>query len=607
MNAVHSSERVPKSSNGKGGLQGLGARPIVTDEHLDIAIRLVERCNLRTKFDAWIADYRRSQNKRGGGRPPVLHPATVYTLFLTLQLETRPMHFSQVASLLSGLTDSQRSRLGIDPKSAASADEWYDRAYRAWHALEEAIDPYPRPGRHERPTKAAYDEATQRCESDPHTAVRRQRLDELANLIVEATLAEIPKEHRPASYAAVIDATPMPEFALGQAKARKRSLQPHERMSIEPEAGFYARGRENHADDPKLPASNVRYAYELEVLVGMHPDVARTKDAPIVILGIGLHPPGEQIGQNARKVLEGVLSRGHVIDEFIADRAYLPGAKVEDLQGFLFDRGIRAVMDYRKDQVGIQALHEGMIMVDGLWYSPSMPAALRNLGQEYKKAMAQYDSAKLRGERPEEPDFTSQFEARAKFAFRRKERPDRSGATPMMCPAVGPGATLSCPLKALTTPGARFPVLDVPAHPGKACTNTTSISVPRDADGGKALKYQQHYAYGTTEWKSRYGRRNHVESMNYYLKGAKGIDLDVPGRRRVRGASSKYLLASMAAAVANLHRINDFLADHQLERAHSELGRDGARRRSGKSSRRDQVEKASRVAERMLERRPSAA
>ncbi|MER7797480.1 hypothetical protein [Microbacterium sp. NPDC096154] len=582
-------------------------RENVSDARLDRAIRLVARAGLRNIFDEWIADYRNTVLKSApGGRPAALHAATVFTLFLVLAMEGRPLHLNQVASIIySGLSEPQQQKLGLRVARRVSADQWYDRTRRAWEGLRAAIDPFPQTGGH-RPTVAERAAAEAVRDADPHTPVRAERLHQLANMIIEATLHELPAQYRPGSYTAVYDATPVPVFGRGVARERKEKLRPHEKLSSEPDAGFYARTTESHADDPSLPLSKVKYAYELDLLVGIHPDPDKTAETPVLALGVAQHRPGADTGPWARKVLENVLSRGHIIEEYVADRLYLPGATVENLQGYLFDKGIRVVMDYKSDQFGVQAQHKGMIQVDGRWYSPSLPEELRNLGKDWYKAKRAWEAAIKRGQVLPKPDFTERFEVRAMYEFRPKEKTDAKGNTPMMCPAVGPGATLTCPLKAFMPANVNlFPVLSPPEHPGPACTNKSSISVPRDADNGKWLKYRQDYAYGTAEWQKHYNRRNVVESFNQHLKSGAHIGLDIPARRRMQGAASKFLLTTFAVAAGNLIKIDNFLAERETQSLDALLtGTDAIPRRSAsrKSNRREQLEHRRRGVEGMMQR-----
>lgn len=579
-------------------------RPLATEYDVDLAMRIVERAELRELFSEWIRDYRSQNPATKAGRPPTLQPSTVVALLLVLQMERRPLHLVQLGSLLyCGLTVESQRRLGITVNPIISADNWFERCRRAWNRLEKAIDPDPRPGRQKRATVAGYDEAKKKRNEDLHAPVRALRRDQLANALIEATLSELPEAYRPAAYTVAFDATPLPEFARGVGRSRKNALGPNEKLSSEPEAGFYARHTEDHADDGSQPMTKVKYAFELDILVGMHPDPNRTSDTPMLALGIAHHKPGEKPGANALKVLEGTLKRGHVIKEYIADRAYLPGAKVEDLQRHLFDHGIAVVMDYKKDEFGIQAQHEGMILVDGRWYSPSMPEELRNLGAEWAAARERHDSLISRGKPSTMPDFTDRFELRAMYEFRPKEKPDQVGNTPMMCPAVGPGSTVWCPLKAFVPKADKFPVQRVPAFPLKACTNRSSITVPRDADGGRALKYRQDFAYGTREWQLHYGRRNLVESFNWSIKGESGINLHVASNRRVRGATSKYLFAAVGVAVANLDKIQKFVHQKERDEIDKVLEKVGMApmARSGKSGRHHQLVHRKRVAARILQ------
>ncbi|MGO2188138.1 MAG: hypothetical protein ACTH4Y_07810 [Microbacterium gubbeenense] len=544
----------------------------IADNELDLAIRIVLRAGVYDVADEWITDHRRSQGLRGGGRPRTLHPAAVVAIVLVLHLQGTPPHIKQVAAVITGLSDDQRMRLGIRLDDVGSPDQWYERVRRSWDGFVDAIDPFPKVPTHQRPTVAEYEEARRVTERDPHTAVRAERLDGFANLLIDASLYEVPDEYRPPAYAVAYDATVLRVFARGIGKARKKLLGPDDKLSSEPEASFYAREREDHFDDGKLPLSKVVHGFELDLLVGMHPDPDKTHETPILTLGVAHHRPGVAINDHARAVFENVRSRGHDIAAAGADRAYLPGSKEDVLQGYLYDAGIRVVMDYRKDQLGIQAQHGGAIMVDGTWYCPAMPEGLVNLGREWAEAREQADSAVEAGESAPDIDFTERFEMRKKFALRRKQGRNPNGSTTMMCPAVGKSATVWCDHKPHEPKGrGKLPILNPPHAPGDICNNRTSMTIPRDASNGKALKYGQSYAYGTAEWAKHYGRRNVVESFNAYIKGAKGMKLDNAADYRMRGRASKYLLATIGVVAANLLKIDAFLAEREHERMPAHL------------------------------------
>lgn len=72
--------------------------------------------------------------------------------------------------------------------------------------------------------------------------------------------------------------------------------------------------------------------------------------------------------------MESLEERGHTIDHFVTDQAYIPGGKAEELQDCLRERRIKLVMNYptKENALGIQAHAHGAIMVEGNWYCPSM-------------------------------------------------------------------------------------------------------------------------------------------------------------------------------------------------------------------------------------------
>jgi len=74
--------------------------------------------------------------------------------------------------------------------------------------------------------------------------------------------------------------------------------------------------------------------------------------------------------------------------------------------------------------------------------------------------------------------YYKRIDERVHYKLRRKEKPDADGNVPMMCPAVGPNATVECPHKELhnKAPDKPGPVVlkrNLPAVPDKICTQTS--------------------------------------------------------------------------------------------------------------------------------------
>ena len=90
---------------------------------------------------------------------------------------------------------------------------------------------------------------------------------------------------------------------------------------------------------------------------------------------MALARPGEDPGGTGARVLASAAARGHKTGWLGYDRAYtqaLPGRFHLPARAL----GYRPVMDYRDDQLGIQANTGGAILVEGTWYCPALPGPL---------------------------------------------------------------------------------------------------------------------------------------------------------------------------------------------------------------------------------------
>ena len=98
-------------------------------------------------------------------------------------------------------------------------------------------------------------------------------------------------------------------------------------------------------------------------------------------------------------------------------------------------------MDYRADQLGIQANTGGAILVEGTWYCPALPGPLITA------------TTRLRDHAITRDLYDQQITARRPYQLKRKDGPDADGYQRLSCPALG-------------TP----PRADLPAAPGLAVT-----------------------------------------------------------------------------------------------------------------------------------------
>jgi hypothetical protein len=153
------------------------------------------------------------------------------------------------------------------------------------------------------------------------------------------------------------------------------------------------------------------------------------------------------------------------------------------------------------------------------------------------------------------------MKTRKAYRVRAKERPDADGHRPMMCPAVGPGATVECVLRDIHNKSSKkakpfISKAKAPKVPDRICTQTSVDFGPHDG-----VEHEQLIPYGTPEWQTTYKHdRNTVESYNEYLKAGPET-LDKPEDRRVRGRAGQQFIVTMLLMSANIRKIAPFVGD----------------------------------------------
>ena len=118
--------------------------------------------------------------------------------------------------------------------------------------------------------------------------------------------------------------------------------------------------------------------------------------------------------------------------------------------------GYKPVIDYRADQLGIQANTGGAILVEGTWYCPALPQALITA------------TTRLRDHAITGDLYHQQIAARCPYQLKRKDGSDTDGYQRLSCPALGRHPALMCPLRAglaVTTRRARQGTQPPPGQP----------------------------------------------------------------------------------------------------------------------------------------------
>ncbi|WP_276969243.1 hypothetical protein [Ferrimicrobium acidiphilum] len=523
--------------------------PHIDDQQIASAIKLIDASGICVRVAKWRSEDQERAGKGRGGRPGSLNDRVVLVLLLVLALEGSPLLVTHAAAVVEHrLSGEARAMLGISPDRIGNP-VWYDRFWRAFHSLLDVIDPFPGP----RNRLLTVDEwADVMASRDSEECERKQeRLDWVANQLLEASMRMIPRSVRRKWKGNVcIDATPIAAF--GKRGTTKRS----DWVSIEPDADWYVREGDHRdpGDDRGKQYRKTLWGWEATLAVMSTNDPSGPDAFPHLVVAIGFGKPGADIAGHGVRAFGSIVRRGHPVGMAIADRAYFPNSKPEDLQLPLRAMGYGLVFDYRKDQLGITESYAGAIQVEGAWYCPSMPQVLIEATIDFrvKKSI-------------DKTTYAQRIEQRQRYLLRPKEKADQDGYTPMVCPAAGRSATVYCPLK---TPvgkvAGRSRITIAPSHPDRICTNRSSVSFPPTA----GAKYGQSLHSGSSEWHAMYATaRNTIEGFNGYVKDANHEALDQPGRRRVRGYASQYLLTAMLVMSANLRKIDTFIRKHGKDEA----------------------------------------
>jgi len=255
--------------------------------------------------------------------------------------------------------------------------------------------------------------------------------------------------------------------------------------------------------------------------------------------------PGEDPGGTGARVLASVAARGHKTGWLGYDRAYTQ-ALPERFHLPARALGYHPVMDYRDDQLGIQANSQGALLVEGSWYCPALPGPLITA------------TTRLRDHAITRDLYDQQIAARGPWQLKHKDGPDADGYQRLSCPATGQHPRLICPLRqaSLTPRDGRAKVLQPPPEPPRICTQA-AITIAPDA----GARYRQDLPYGTPAWHARYATlRNTIEGLNGYVKDPAHQALAQPGRRRVRGIAAQSIFTALLLAAANIRKIRAWRA-----------------------------------------------
>jgi hypothetical protein len=516
-------------------MSGLALPPVggVSDGMVAFAAELIDRSGKAPVIEAALA--------HAAGRPRPLPVRAVLAALVCLACDDRPLFLTDATRLLfQQMSGTSRRLLGV-PGTAGDERAFlaaYRRVRYCFRAICSVMDPSALP----KNRRLGEQDLTARTR--PMTPVQAQaargRLEAFANSLIEASISVLTGEEREASDGCTgLDATPVPLFSRGP--SRRAGL-----CASDPDGGWYVREGDHREreDDKGKPLRKICWAMEATIATTARPPAAPPA-TPNLAIGLAMTRPGEDPGGTGARVLASAAARGHKTGWLGYDRAYTQ-ALPERFHLPARALGYKPVMDYRDDQLGIQANTGGAILVEGTWYCPALPGPLISA------------TTRLRGHAITRDLYDQQITARCPYQLKHKDGPDADGYQRLSCPAAGKHPGLICPLRqaSLSPRDGRAKVLQPPPEPPRICTQTAITIAP---DTG--ARYRQDLPYGSPAWHKTYAAlRNTIEGLNGLIKDPAHEALAQPARRRVRGIAAQSLFTALLLMAANIRKIRAWRA-----------------------------------------------
>ena len=505
----------------------------VSDQTVAFATELIDRSGKAPVIEAALA--------RRTGRPRPLPVRAVLAALLCLALDDRPPFLTDATRLLfCQLSPSSRRLLKVT--GTVTTQRAFLAAYRrvryCFGAICSVMDPSALP-KNRRLTQDDL-KARTRPMAPGQAEAARGRLEAFLNALIEASISALTgEEHAAYDGCTGLDATPVPLFSRGPSK--RTGL-----CASDPDGGWYVREGDHREreDDKGKPLRKISWALEATIATMARPPGAPPAH-PNLAAGLALTRPGEDPGGTGARVLASLAARGHKTGSLGYDRAYTQ-ALPERFHLPARALGYSPVMDYRADQLGIQANTGGALLVEGTWYCPALPGPLITA------------TTGLRDHAITRDLYDQQITARAAYQLKRKDGPGTDGYQRLSCPAAGTRPRLICPLRqaSLTPRDGRAKVLQPPPEPPRICRQTAITIAP---DTG--ARYRQDLPYGSPAWHRSYATlRNTIEGLNGLIKDPAHEALAQPARRRVRGIAAQSIFTALLLMAANIRKIRAWRA-----------------------------------------------
>jgi hypothetical protein len=394
----------------------------VSDATVAFAAELIDRSGKAPVIEAALA--------HATGRPRPLPVRAVLAALVCLALDDRPLFLTETTRLLfQHMSPASRRLLGVP--GTATTERAFRAAYRrvryCFGAICSVMDPSPLP-KNRRLTEQDLTARTRKM-TPAQAEAARSRLEAFLNSLIEASISVLTGEERAAcDGSAGLDATPVPLYSRGP--SRRTGL-----CASDPDGGWYVREGDHRErqDDKGKPLRKIAWALEATIATTARPPGA-PPGCPNLAIGLAITRPGEDPGGTGARVLASAAARGHKPGWLGYDRAYTQ-ALPERFHLPARALGYKPVMDYRADQLGIQANTGGALLVEGSWYCPALPGPLITA------------TTSLRDHAISPGLYDQQITARCPYQLKHKDGPGADGYQRLTCPATGHHPGLICPLR----------------------------------------------------------------------------------------------------------------------------------------------------------------
>jgi hypothetical protein len=502
---------------------------VLTDEAVDFAIAVIDSSGVPQYLESLLV-------RRTGRRRSIPLRALLVALYL-LASDGRALHLKSATRLLfARLPPHWREVLSVTGEAATTKAllARYRQVRYLFHLALSVIDPSVEV------RNRILDEQTaarmRKKLSQAEVAERKRRLEWVITRLVQSSVEVLNEEELAGFDGSVgLDATPVPLYSRGPSPRAGTT-------ASDPDGGWYVR-EGDHRDVPGPAGKKLRklfWATEA-TLVSMGRPPGAIPGFPNLILALALGRPGADPAGTAVRLLVSVVERGYKAGFLGADRGYtqcVPGRFHLPVRAL----GYSLVMDYKNNELGMQANSQGALLVDGCFYCPAMPDDLVQASAHHRAGLI------------DQQTYNERIEARRCFRLVRKEGPDKDGYERLTCPALGDHAKVCCVLRPAGGRLGAIPVLCPPQPPPRICTQTAVTIAP---DVG--ARHRQDLAFGSDEWAHTYAAyRNTIEGQNGYLKDNAHEALGSPDRRRVRGIAAQSLFCGLLVMAANVRRIAAF-------------------------------------------------